>query len=93
VLTDRHLLAHGELVATSGLDAVHVIRAVGPRAGIDQQLRGPEQGGAGRRLRMLEKVDLATLPVGAHPRRRRGRRPARHGGEGPGAGLTPLAAR
>jgi hypothetical protein len=88
VLTARHLLARDELVETGGPADVHVIRALGPRVGIDLQLRGPEQGGPGRRLRAAADVDLGALPVGARiaVTSERDTRPG-HGGEGPRAGL------
>jgi uncharacterized integral membrane protein (TIGR00698 family) len=87
VLVERHLLAHGELVETAGLATMHAIRALGPRAGIDLQLRGPEQGSPGRRLRAVDEVDLAALPVGARVRvaPEVDDRPG-HGGEGAAAG-------
>ena len=88
VLTGRHLLAHGELVETGGLADVHVIRALGPRLGLDLQLRGPEQGSPGRRLRAAAAVDLAALAVGASVpvALERDTRPG-HGGEGAAVGL------
>lgn len=84
VLESRGVVAHEELVETSGLEGVHAIRVVGPRAAIDLQLRGPEAGVAGRRLRAT--VDLATLAVDARVpvRQEPDDRPG-HGGEGPGA--------
>jgi uncharacterized membrane protein YadS len=87
VLVGRRLLAHGELVETEGPGGVHLIRARGPRGAIDLQLRGPELGGAGRRLALLEPIDLSILPIGARlaARAESDDRPG-HGGEGPQAG-------
>jgi uncharacterized membrane protein YadS len=88
VLDDRRTLAHHELVETAGLADVHVIRALGPRLALDLQLRGPEQGRPGRRLRAAAPVDLATLPVGARVpvAPERDTRPG-HGGEGAAVGM------
>jgi hypothetical protein len=86
-LGDRRILAHDELVESSGSSQVHVIRVIGQRTAIDLQLRGPEEGRAGRHLRPLAPLDLATLTVGdrvavaAEADARPG-----HGGEGPAAG-------
>jgi hypothetical protein len=87
VLVGRRLLAHDELVETEGPGGVHMIRARGPRGAIDLQLRGPELGGAGRRLALLDAVDLATLPIGGRiaARPEIDDRPG-HAGEGPQAG-------
>jgi uncharacterized integral membrane protein (TIGR00698 family) len=89
-LVERRLLGHNELVDTDGLSTIHVVRVVGPTTAIDLQLRGPEVGRPGRRLRALEPVDLATLEVG-----RRvavvdevDDRPG-HGGEGAAVGRVP----
>ncbi|MFO0744969.1 MAG: putative sulfate exporter family transporter [Myxococcota bacterium] len=61
-LASRRVLGHNELVETSGLSALHVVRAVGDRAAIDLQLRGPELGSPGRRVRTT--VDPLALKVG-----------------------------
>lgn len=85
-LVERHRPAHDELVEADGLATVHAIRTLGPRPAIDLQLRGPEQGPPGRRLRALGPLDLATLtagqriPVQAEVDDRPG-----HRGEGPAA--------
>ncbi len=62
-LRTRQVLGHNELVETTGLSALHLVRAVGDRLTIDLQLRGPEVGTPGRRLRT--KVDPLSLAVGA----------------------------
>jgi hypothetical protein len=85
VLVERAPLAHDELVETDGLATIHAIRNPGARLAIDLQLRGPEQGGPGRRLRT--SVDLATLAVGARvPVTAEADDRPGHGGEGPAAG-------
>lgn len=63
VLRNRKILGHNELVETPGLEALHLVRAIGDRAAIDLQLRGPEVGSPGRRLRTA--VDPLSLSVGA----------------------------
>jgi uncharacterized integral membrane protein (TIGR00698 family) len=87
MLIGRRLLGHGELVETEGPGGVHLIRARGPRAAIDLQLRGPELGQPGRRLVIADPVDLATLPIGGRlaVRSETDDRPG-HGGEGPSGG-------
>jgi hypothetical protein len=62
-LRTRRVLGHNELVETAGLAALHLVRAVGDRPTIDLQLRGPEVGSPGRRLRTA--VDPLALAVGA----------------------------
>jgi len=62
-LRTRQVLGHNELVETTGLSALHLVRAVGDRATIDLQLRGPEMGSPGRRLRTA--IDPLSLEVGA----------------------------
>ena len=62
-LRSRKVLGHNELVETPGLSMLHVVRAVGDRAAIDLQLRGPEMGSPGRRLRT--KIDPLSLTVDA----------------------------
>jgi hypothetical protein len=60
----RGVLAHEELVEADGLDALHVVRAVGGVPAIDLQLRGPELGRPGRLLRPRDGVDALSLAVG-----------------------------
>lgn len=86
-LSSRKILGHGDLVETDGLATLHAIRAVGPGPAIDLQLRGPEVGSPGRRLRTLDPFDPATLEVGARLRavEEIDDRPG-HGGEGASAG-------
>lgn len=62
-LRSRQILDHNELVETEGLAALHLVRAVGDRVAIDLQLRGPEVGRPGRRLRT--NTDPLALAVGA----------------------------
>jgi uncharacterized integral membrane protein (TIGR00698 family) len=61
-LRSRKVLGHNELVETPGLSMLHLVRAVGDRAAIDLQLRGPEMGSPGRRLRTT--IDPLELAVG-----------------------------
>ncbi len=63
VLRTRKVLGHNELVETPGLSVLHVVHAFGDHAAIDLQLRGPETGSPGRRLRT--KIDPLSLAVGA----------------------------
>jgi uncharacterized integral membrane protein (TIGR00698 family) len=86
-LSSRRLLGHNELVETDGLSTLHVIRAAGRAAAIDLQLRGPEVGRPGRRLRTHESADFATLAVGSTlaVTEEVDDRPG-HGGEGASAG-------
>jgi uncharacterized integral membrane protein (TIGR00698 family) len=83
----RAVLGHDELVQTDGLATLHVVRVVGRGTAIDLQLRGPEVGCPGRRLRTLAPVDFATLTVGTHlaVEEEIDDRPG-HGGEGAAAG-------
>lgn len=62
-LRERKVLGHNELVETPGLSGLHLVRAVGDRPAIDLQLRGPEIGSPGRRLRTA--TDPLSLVVGA----------------------------
>lgn len=89
-LTSRNVLAHEELVETDGLATLHVVRAYGTGPAIDLQLRGPECGKPGRRLRLREKLDLTKVEVGAHIAiaEEVDDRPG-HGGEGAAAGRVP----
>lgn len=86
-LVSRDVLGHNELVETDGLATLHVIRAVSRVPAIDLQLRGPEVGEPGRRVRTDEAVDWAALPLGAQLAGvvEIDDRPG-HGGEGAGAG-------
>ena len=87
-LRSRQVLGHNELVETPGLAALHVVRAVGDRAAIDLQLRGPEVGTPGRRLRTA--VDPLSLAIGAtfEGDLEVDDRPG-HGGEGASVGRPP----
>lgn len=87
ILTGKKRMPHDELVEAAGPTVVHVIRNASDRLAIDLQLRGPEQGGAGRHLRPVTPVDLASLPIGARVAitSEDDARPG-HGGEGPAGG-------
>ncbi len=61
-LRTRKVLGHNQLIETEGLSALHLVHAIGDRASIDLQLRGPEVGSPGRRLRT--GVDPLSLTVG-----------------------------
>ena len=65
-LVSREVLGHEKLVETDGLDTLHVVRAYGATPAIDLQMRGPESGKPGRRLKLRTPVDLTTVDVGAH---------------------------
>lgn len=86
-LSSRGVLGHEELVEAEGLSTLHVVRAVGRRAAIDLQLRGPESGRPGRVLVASPAVDVLGLAVGERVRvvEERDARPG-HGGEGAGIG-------
>jgi uncharacterized integral membrane protein (TIGR00698 family) len=92
-LADRRVLGHNELVQTEGLQNLHVVRVVGEGSTIDVQLRGPEVGQPGRRLKTQVPVDFGTLAPGstlsviAEVDDRPG-----HGGEGAKAGRVDSAA-
>ena len=60
----RDVLAHNAIVETDGLKTLHLVRAVGPSPAIDLQLRGPEDGKPGRRLRTRDALDVSALSVG-----------------------------
>lgn len=64
-LVSRAVLGHNELVETDGLATLHVVRAVSRVPCIDLQLRGPEVGEPGRRVKLAAAADFAALPVGA----------------------------
>jgi uncharacterized integral membrane protein (TIGR00698 family) len=89
-LTSRAVLDHNELIETNALATVHAVRVAGPGTTIDLQLRGPEVGLPGRRLRTLAPVNLGALAVGAvlSVIDEVDDRPG-HGGEGASAGRTP----
>lgn len=90
-LSSRTVLAHEELVETDGLSTLHVVPAHGELRVVDLQLRGPECGKPGRRLRLRDPfVDLAKIEIGAHVRvtEEIDDRPGR-GGEGAAAGRLP----
>jgi hypothetical protein len=86
-LVEKRIIAHNELVETDGLATIHAVRVVGRSSAIDLQLRGPESGAPGRRMRTPAPLDLAALAIGAHvavieePDDRPG-----HGGEGAAGG-------
>jgi hypothetical protein len=91
-LVEKRIITHNELVETDGLATIHAVRVVGPSSAIDLQLRGPESGAPGRRMRTQSPIDLTALRVGARvavieePDDRPG-----HGGEGAAAGKYPAA--
>ena len=89
-VTAREVLHHNDLVETDGLATLHLIRAIGDRPAIDLQLRGPEVGSPGRRLRTREVLDMDALVVGAHVHAAEeiDDRPG-HAGEGASVGLAP----
>jgi uncharacterized integral membrane protein (TIGR00698 family) len=88
-LASRGVLGHEELVEAEGLETLHVVRAVGRRAAIDLQLRGPEVGRPGRLLVAAPPVDVLALGVGdrLHVAEESDTRPG-HGGEGAGVGVV-----
>ena len=63
-LISREVLGHEELVETDGLATLHVVRAHGGAPTIDLQMRGPESGLPGRRLKLKSPIELTTIPVG-----------------------------
>jgi uncharacterized membrane protein YadS len=65
-LVSREVLGHEQLVETDGLKTLHVVRAYGATPAIDLQMRGPESGLPGRRLKLRTPVDLTSLAIGAH---------------------------
>ena len=89
-VTERHVLGHNELCETDGLKTLHVVRVIGASPSIHLQLRGPEQGGPGRRFRTQAPLDYATLRVGDRlgVTEEADDRPG-HGGEGASAGRVP----
>jgi len=89
-LVGKRIIAHNELVETDGLATIHAVRVVGPASAIDLQLRGPESGAPGRRMRTAAPLDLAALAIGARVvvTEEADDRPG-HGGEGAAAGKHP----
>ncbi len=89
-LASREVLGHNDLVETDGLATLHLVRAVGRSPAIDLQLRGPEVGLPGRRLRTRAPLDLDTLRPGARllAHEEIDDRPGQ-GGEGATAGRRP----
>jgi hypothetical protein len=65
-LVSREVLGHEQLVETDGLSTLHVVRAYGATAAIDLQMRGPESGLPGRRLKLCTPVELTSLAIGSH---------------------------
>jgi uncharacterized membrane protein YadS len=63
-LVSREVLGHEHLVETDGLRTLHVVRAYGATPAIDLQMRGPESGKPGRRLKLRTPVELTTIDVG-----------------------------
>jgi uncharacterized membrane protein YadS len=91
-LSSRGVLGHEELVEADGLSTLHLVRAVGRRAAIDLQLRGPEIGRPGRLLLASPPVDVLALAVGdrLHVIEESDSRPGQ-GGEGAAVGRVPDA--
>ena len=89
-LASRKVLTHNDLVETEGLATLHVVRVLGNEPAIDLQLRGPEVGKPGRRLRTERPLDLDALTTGARLRTvaEIDDRPGQ-GGEGARAGRPP----
>ncbi len=88
-LASRGVLGHEELVEVDGLATLHVVHAVGRRAAIDLQLRGPEVGRPGRVLVAAPSANVLRLAVGDRLRvvEESDTRPG-HRGEGAGAALA-----
>ena len=86
-LLSRDVLGHEKLVETDGLNTLHVVRAYGATPAIDLQMRGPESGKPGRRLKLRTPVELTTIDIGTHIQvlEEIDDRPG-HGGEGASAG-------
>jgi uncharacterized integral membrane protein (TIGR00698 family) len=89
-LVSREVLGHEQLVETDGLKTLHVVRAYGATPAIDLQMRGPESGLPGRRLKLRVPVDLTSVDIGAHLAvlEEIDDRPG-HGGEGASVGRAP----
>ncbi len=88
-VVSRNVLQHNDLVETDGLATLHLIRAIGDRPAIDLQLRGPEMGSPGRRLRTRAPLEVDALVVGARlaAAEEIDDRPG-HAGEGASVGLA-----
>jgi len=86
-LLSRDVLGHEKLVETDGLNTLHVVRAYGATPAIDLQMRGPESGKPGRRLKLRTPVELTTVDIGTHIQvlEEVDDRPG-HGGEGASVG-------
>ncbi len=86
-LVSREILGHEQLVETDGLATIHVVRAHGTSPAIDLQMRGPESGKPGRRLTLVDPVELTTVAIGTRLAVAEGidDRPG-HGGEGASVG-------
>ncbi|MEZ4385482.1 MAG: putative sulfate exporter family transporter [Nannocystaceae bacterium] len=91
-VASRRVLGHNALVESDGRGAIHLVRALGPAAAIDLQLRGPEDGRPGRRFIVDGPLDVDHLAAGARVRAREEAddRPG-HGGEGAAAGRVAAA--
>ncbi len=89
-LLSREVLGHETLVETDGMNTLHVVRAYGATPAIDLQMRGPESGKPGRRLKLRAPVDLTIVDIGAHIEviEEVDDRPG-HGGEGASVGRVP----
>lgn len=89
-LTSRTVLGHNDLVETDGLATIHLVRVEGRRPAIDLQLRGPEVGLPGRRMRTSQLLNLDTMQPGLRIAviEEIDDRPG-HGGEGAAAGRRP----
>ena len=83
----REMLGYEPLVETDGLATRHVLRAHTMSPAIDLRMRGPESGNSGRRLGLVEPVELTTIAIGTRVAvvDLHADRPG-HGGEGVSAG-------
>jgi hypothetical protein len=93
-LVERKTMTHDDLVETNALDTLHVVRALGTRTAIDLQLRGPEVGKPGRRVRAKAAIEVDALRVGdvVQAEIEIDDRPG-HGGEGAKAGRAEVTLR
>jgi uncharacterized membrane protein YadS len=89
-LLSREVLGHEKLVETDGLNTLHVVRAYGATPAIDLQMRGPESGKPGRRLKLRTPVELTKVDIGTRIQvlEEVDDRPG-HGGEGASVGRVP----
>jgi uncharacterized membrane protein YadS len=89
-LLSREVLGHEKLVETDGLNTLHVVRAYGATPAIDLQMRGPESGKPGRRLKLRTPVELTKVDIGTRIQvlEEVDDRPG-HGGEGASVGRIP----